>query len=79
VPLRYLNAVIVTFKDGKIWEIKMEEQGKDLDWDRLEKNLLEMISTYEENIQDVDFRLDTGKIKKDVVAASNKFFKKKKL
>lgn len=79
VPIRYLNAIIVTFRDGKIWEIKMDEQEKTLDWDRLEKNIMEMVKTYEENIEDVDFRLDTSKLKKDVVSASNSFFKKKKL
>lgn len=79
VPLRYLHAVIVTFKDGKIWEIKMDEQGKNPDWDRLEKNIQEMIKTYEDNIENIDFRLDTDRIKKDVISASNKFLKKKKL
>jgi hypothetical protein len=79
VPLRYLHAIIVTFKDGKIWEIKMNEQGQKPDWDELEKNIQEMFRTYEESIENIDFRLDTEKVKKDVIKASQKFLKKKKL
>ena len=79
VPLRYLDAIIITFKDGKIWEIKMNEQGRKPDWDDLEKNIQEMFRTYEENIENVDFRLDTEKVKKDIVKITQKFLKKKKL
>jgi hypothetical protein len=79
VPLRYLHAILVTFKDGKIWEIKMKEQGRKPDWDTLEKNIQEMFRTYEDTIENIDFRLDTDKVKKDVIKASQKFLKKKKL
>jgi hypothetical protein len=79
VPLRYLHAITITFKDGKVWEIKMNEQGKKPDWDDLERNIREMLHTYEDNIEDIDFQLDTEKVKKDVVKVTQKFLKKKKL
>jgi hypothetical protein len=79
VPLRYLHAILVTFKDGKVWEIKMDQQGRKPNWDELEKNIQEMFRTYEDKIENIDFRLDTDKVKKDVIKASQKFLKKKQL
>ena len=79
VPLRYLHAILVTFKDGKVWEIKINEQGKRPNWDELEHNIRELFQTYEESIENVDFRLDTNKVKKDIVKTTQRFLKKKKL
>jgi iron uptake system EfeUOB component EfeO/EfeM len=79
VPLRYLDAIIITFKDGKVWEVKTNKKDKELSWEEFESNIREMIATYEDTIENVDFRLNTGKVKKDMEKHTQQFLKKKKL
>lgn len=79
MPLRYLHTVLVNFKDGKTWEIKITAKTKKEGWVAFEKNLLELIKNYEENIENVDFQLDTPQVKKDIEASTKKFLKRKQL
>jgi hypothetical protein len=79
VPLGYLHTVLVNFKDGKTWEIKITQQTKRNGWDAFEKNLAELVKSYEANIDNIDFKLDTDKVKKDIVRTTQRFLKKKKL
>ncbi len=78
VPLRYLHAVKITFKNSKIWELELEKNSK-LDWDNFEKQIKDVLSQYEENIENIDFKLDTDRIKKDITKHTNKFLTNKKL
>ena len=79
LPLKYLHAVIVNFKDGKTWEIRVTAQVKNDGWEAFEKSLSELVRNYEESIENVDFRLDTERVKKDIKKSTDKFLKKKKL
>ena len=79
MPLRYLHTVLVNFKDGKTWEIKITAKTKKEGWVTFEKNLMELIKNYEENIENVDFKLDTPQVKKDIEASTQKFLKRKQL
>jgi hypothetical protein len=79
LPLRYLHTVLVNFKDGKSWEIKITAKTKKEGWEAFEKNLAELFKEYESNIDNVDFKLDTKLVRKDVEASTQKFLKKKKL
>ena len=78
VPLRYLHAVKITFKNSKVWEIELKKQSK-LNWDDFEKQIKDVLSQYEENIENIDFKLDTDRIKKDITKNTNKFLNNKKL
>jgi len=78
IPIKYLHSVRVIFKDGKIWDIdvansKKKEKNKDI-----EDSLLTLFDSYEEEIQNIDFRLDTEKIKKDILKSTANLLKKKK-
>jgi len=79
VPLRYLHAVLVNFKDGKTWEIKITAKTKRDGWEAFEKNLAELFKTYDDKIDNVDFKLDTNRVRKDVEKGTEKFLKRKKL
>ena len=79
VPLRYLHAVLVNFKDGKTWEIKITQKTKRDGWQAFERNLAELVKNYEEKISDIDFKLDTNRVKKDIERSTQKFLRKKKL
>lgn len=77
LPLKYLSTVIVNFKDGKTWEIKVSTKTKKEGWDSFESSLTELFKTYESTIIDIDFKLDTRKIKIDIETKTKNFLKKK--
>ena len=79
VPLKYLDSVTVTFKNKKVWEIKISSKQAQEDWNSFEVNLKEMLVSYESEIENVDFKLDTERVKKDMINNTNKFLKKRKL
>ncbi len=79
IPLPYLHSVIVNFKDSKSWEIKLTAKLKNEGWDSFQLSLADLLSSYEDRIDDVDFKIDAVKIKKDIEKSTNKFFKKNKL
>ena len=79
LPLLYLHSVVINFKDNKSWEIKLTTKIKKDGWSSFQQSLSELLTSYEEQIDDVDFKLDAVKVKKDVEKLTNKFLKKQKL
>lgn len=79
LPLKYLHAVMISFKDGKVWEIKTSAADIRRGWGPFEKNLSELLKHYDSSIESIDFKLNTEKIKKDIEQTTKKFLKKKKL
>ena len=79
LPLRYLHAVLITFKDGKVWEVKITKEDHDKGWNSLEETIGELYKSYENRIDNIDFRLDTQSIRKDIETVTHKFLKKRKL
>jgi hypothetical protein len=79
LPLGYLHAVLVNFKDGKTWEIKITTETKRKGWEQFQETLSELCNSYEAKIDNVDFKLDTKRVKKDIEKSTQQFLKKKKL
>lgn len=79
VPLRYLDSITVTFKNQKVWEINISSKKVKDDWEAFETSLKEMLASYESDIENVDFKLDTDRVKKDMIKTTNRFLKKRKL
>ena len=79
LPLRYLHAVLISFKDGKTWEIKVTSKTKREGWDSFEKSLSELFKVYEHKIENINFKLDTERVKKDIERSTQQFLKKRKL
>lgn len=77
LPLKYLSAVLINFKDGKTWEVKISARAKNEGWDAFENSITELFKTYENKIVDIDFKLDTRKIKIDIERKTQHFLKKK--
>lgn len=78
VPVEYLLAVNVAFKDGKHWEIKLKPNKQRLTNKELEKNIKDLFETYGNSIKNVDFRIDTNKVKADIQKRTKSFLKKRK-
>ena len=79
LPLRYLDVVLINFKDGKVWEIKITAKAKRDGWESLEKTLSDLVNSYESKIDNVNFKLDTVRVKKDIEKSTQHFLKKRKL
>jgi hypothetical protein len=79
LPLRYLDVVLINFKDGKVWEIKITAKAKREGWESLEKTLSDLVKSYEAKIDNVNFKLDTVRVKKDIEKSTQHFLKKRKL
>lgn len=79
IPLKYLDSITIKFKNKQSWEINLSGKQNKEDWDQFESSLKEMLSLYESEIDNVDFRLDTERVKKDIIKNTNKFLKKRKL
>lgn len=77
VPLEYLHSVRVTFHDGKVWEIDVEKSKAKTDLN-IEQSLEELFAEYEDAIANVDFRLDTERVKQDITKRTHQFMKKRK-
>lgn len=75
IPVEYLHSVRITFSDGKIWEI---DTTKNTDEIELEDALEALLLEYEEEIDNVDFRLDTERVKEDIKKRTRVFMKKRK-
>ncbi len=73
VPLEYLYSVRVEFTDGKIWDIDINTDKKPVK--DLEKSLDDLFEQYQNVIKNVDFRLDTDKVKADITKRTKKFLK----
>ena len=78
IPVQYLLAVKVQFKDGKQWEIKVKPNRQKLTDKELERNIRELFETYGDAIKNVDFRIDTNKVKADIQKRTKTFLKKRK-
>lgn len=74
LPLEYVSFVIVEFHDGKIWEIDLQKQNENENED-IEDTLERFFEEYENNISNVDFRLDIEKLKKDITKRTKRFLK----
>ncbi len=79
VPLDYLHSIRVVFQDGKIWDIDIQnskdEDGRQVN---IKKELENIFRQYERDISNVDFRLDTERVKRDIKKRTALFMKKRK-
>lgn len=79
VPLEYLHSIRVVFNDGKIWDIDIQnskgEDGKEIN---VQEELEGLFAEYEQEISNVDFRLDTERVKSDIKKRTALFMKKRR-
>lgn len=73
LPLEYVSTIIVKFLDGKVWEVGVDQRSGMSDDPGEVIN--EFLKEYEDNIETVDFRLDTDRLKKDVSRRTRRFLK----
>lgn len=77
VPVEYLDSIKVSFTDGKIWDIDIKK-SREKDKLDIELALEDLFFQYEDVIENIDFRVDTERVKKDIQQRTRYFLKKRK-
>lgn len=76
IPVEYLDSINVYFTDGKVWEIDIaKSRSKTLN---IEAAIEDLFAEYEDVIDNVNFRLNTKKVKEDITNRTRLFMKKRK-
>tara|TARA_Y100000114_G_C11738150_1_gene317400 strand:+ start:699 stop:1016 length:318 start_codon:yes stop_codon:yes gene_type:complete len=78
IPVHYLDAVRVSFHDGKTWNIDIADSKMKNNPEEIERNLLKLFLEHQEAIKHIDFRLDAAQIKSDIMNKTDAFMKKPK-
>jgi len=78
IPVPYLHSVLISFNDGRKWNVILKPEDRDSSDGDIPKNLSELFDTYQDQIQHVDFRLDVDIIKKDITKTTKRFLRGKK-
>lgn len=78
VPTEYLHSIVITFENGKVWEIDVQKSLEKKDDVDLEEALEGIFKEYEDAIENVDFRLDIERVKSDIQKRTTTFLKKRK-
>jgi hypothetical protein len=74
MPLFYLNSVQIKFKDGRVWEIDVKTQLVDQDPDLVADKILDIFDEYGNEIENIDFDVDTEKLKQDISSQTKDIF-----
>lgn len=78
IPINYLHSILITFNDDTSWDVVLKKEDKEDNGEKFSETLNNLFSNYEDNIKNVDFRLDVEKIKKDVMKFTKQFLKRTK-
>jgi hypothetical protein len=72
LPLIYVNAILINFKNGTSWEIDIPSKYRNKSTDEIDEILDQFCSSHAEHIYDVDMQIDTKKVRKAVEKAVKK-------
>ena len=76
LPVSYMKSIEVEFTDGEIWEIDLNEN--DVDEVPVDEALDDFFSEYDNQIKEVQFKLDFERIKYDIAKRTTRFLKHNK-
>jgi len=79
LPVNYVDAVVITFIDGRTWEIEIASEYNRVKIKAFQEGLAEIFSSYNEYIETVDVKLDTTKIRKTVEKSIKRMLQRIKL
>jgi hypothetical protein len=75
IPTDYVKQIKVTFIDGKVWLIDVNQYSNS---DDLEQAMEDLYEEYEDSIESLNFNVDMDKIKADIEKRTTIFLKKRK-
>lgn len=72
MPVSYLNVIKLEFKDGRVWELDIQEMLKKSTATEVADRLLETVGEYREEIQKIDFEVNVDQLKLDIKKETKK-------
>lgn len=66
MPVAYLDMIKFEFKDGRVWELNIQELIQRISVSDVAEKLLNTVSEYRHEIKNIDFKLDVDRLKKDI-------------
>jgi len=72
VPSEYVRSITISFNDGQVWEIDLNKNPQTFD---IDEAIEELIENYHEDINNIDFQVNTEKVKKDITRKTSTFIK----
>lgn len=79
LPLEYVEIILINFKDGKTWEIGLDSKNNKKKIKDFQSGIAEIMDSYKEFIDEIDVKINTHKVKKDVEKSVKKLYKKLKI
>ena len=70
MPVNYLHTLQIEFKNGRVWEINITEQLARTEAEMLSNKLLDTFKEYRDSIKKVDFKINVGKLKDDILSST---------
>lgn len=75
LPVEYINTIIITFENGTVWDIDVKKSRSVQSIDEIEDALNELFEEYDDDIENIDFRLDLSLIKNTLSKRVKRFMK----
>lgn len=77
IPIKYISNIQFTFKDKRVWQIKIGSELKSENWQFIERNIYELMLNYKENLDSINFQINANKVKSDISKVTSKFLRRK--
>lgn len=78
IPVGYINSINVILTDGSVWTVDIDREKEAISVDDVEQLIEEILEEHEDEIESIDFSLDTEQIKEDIKKRTNLFMKKRR-
>ena len=79
LPLAYVKCILITFRNGKIWEVEIPTISKRNPLSDIQAHLYELLDSYSNKIEKIDVKINTKKVQYTVEKAVKKMCKKLKI
>lgn len=77
IPIEYITSAHIYFRGGKEWIVEFEQTQANEKVKNIGNELEALLEEYEDEIVNVDFRMDTVKVKRDIQKKTRQFIKGK--
>jgi hypothetical protein len=74
LPIAYLETVHLEFANGRVWQVDIKDQLKELTVSDVATRLLDTLQEYKDEITKLDFKVDVVRLKKDISNSTKDIF-----
>lgn len=74
MPVEYLHSIRLEFKNGRIWEIDIENHMDQTHSQTVADRLVQTLHDYSNEIKTIDFQIDIDRLKRDIVDSTKGIF-----